>query len=107
MGPINNILSLLEFSKQYGISLKKVYCNSCLIGSNPTNYKFKLKQKHILKIQQKFDVDSCAYLKNFMYKRLRFLWQIRLYRGIRHKLKLPARGQRTHTNRNTKRKFIF
>lgn len=107
MLPVTHILSLLEFSKQYGISLKKISLNSCLIGSNPNNYKFKLRQKHILKVQQKFDVEACANLKNIMYKRLRFLWQIRVYRGVRHKLKLPARGQRTHTNRNTKRKFIF
>ena len=42
-----------------------------------------------------------------MLKRLRFLWAIRVYRGVRHMLKLPARGQRTHSNSKTKKKFKF
>ena len=36
-----------------------------------------------------------------------FLFKIRTYRGVRHKLKYPARGQRTHTNAKTKQKFKF
>ena len=34
-----------------------------------------------------------------------FLIQNKVYRGIRHKLGYPARGQRTHTNACTKKKF--
>lgn len=34
-----------------------------------------------------------------------FLIKLNSYKGIRHKLKYPARGQRTHTNAKTKKKF--
>ena len=34
---------------------------------------------------------------------IRRLEEIGSYRGRRHKLKLPVRGQRTHTNARTKR----
>lgn len=103
----NNLYPLEIFSKQYGISLKKMYTYSFLIGSNPNNRRFKLKRHHNLFIKHKFDLEYYMHFKNFITKRLRFFWQIRLYRGIRHMLRLPARGQRTHSNRNTKRKFKF
>jgi len=37
------------------------------------------------------------------------LYDIKCYRGLRHKLKLPVRGQRTKTNAKTskKKKFFF
>lgn len=39
---------------------------------------------------------------------IQFLKDARLYRGVRHKARLPVRGQRTHTNGKTaKRKKIF
>ncbi len=95
------------FSQQYGISLKKMYLYSQFIGSNPNNSRFKLKRHHNTTIRHKFDLEYYLYLKTFINNRLRFFWQIRLYRGIRHMLRLPARGQRTHSNRSTKRKFRF
>jgi small subunit ribosomal protein S13 len=36
-----------------------------------------------------------------------FLSKNKTYKGIRHKFKYPARGQRTHTNARTKKKFKF
>ena len=36
-----------------------------------------------------------------------FLTKNKTYRGIRHKLKYPSRGQRTHTNAKTKKKFKY
>jgi small subunit ribosomal protein S13 len=36
-----------------------------------------------------------------------FLARNKTYRGIRHKLRYPARGQRTHTNAKTKKKFTY
>lgn len=102
-----NLYSLEIFSQQYGISLKKMYTYSQLVGSNPNNRHFKLKRSHILFVKHKFDLEYFIHLRTFITKRLRFFWQIRLYRGIRHMLRLPARGQRTHSNRNTKRKFKF
>jgi ribosomal protein S13 len=34
-----------------------------------------------------------------------FSKKIKTYKGIRNKLKYPARGQRTHTNAKTKKKL--
>lgn len=95
------------FSQQYGISLKKLYKYCQILGSNPKNYKFKLKKFHNIIVKQKFNIEYFMHFKYFMLKRLRFLWAIRVYRGVRHMLKLPARGQRTHSNRKTKKKFKF
>jgi small subunit ribosomal protein S13 len=36
-----------------------------------------------------------------------FLSRIKNYKGIRHKLKYPVRGQRTHTNAKTNKKIKF
>jgi small subunit ribosomal protein S13 len=39
---------------------------------------------------------------------IQFLKEIRSYRGVRHKARLPVRGQRTHTNaKTTKKKKTF
>lgn len=103
----NNLYPLEIFSLQYGISLKKMYLYCQLKGANPTNYRFKLKRKHNIFVRKQFNLEYYLYFKTFINKRLKFFWSIRLYRGVRHMLKLPARGQRTHTNRNTKRKFNF
>jgi small subunit ribosomal protein S13 len=46
-------------------------------------------------------------LKNSQKETFEFLFKIKTYRGVRHKLKYPARGQRTHTNAKTKQKFKF
>jgi ribosomal protein S13 len=35
-----------------------------------------------------------------------FLIENKTYKGVRHKSGQPVRGQRTHTNAKTKRKFI-
>lgn len=35
---------------------------------------------------------------------IQFLKEIRSYRGVRHKARLPVRGQRTHTNAKTTKK---
>ena len=42
-------------------------------------------------------------LKRIVTSNIRRLIEIASYRGIRHKKKLPVRGQRTHTNARTKR----
>jgi len=103
----SNLYPLEIFSLQYGISLKKMYLLSQLKGSNPNNKRFKLTRKQNLFVKENFDLEFYLYFKTYINRRLKFIWSIRLYRGLRHKLQLPSRGQRTHSNRNTKRKFFF
>lgn len=96
-----------KFSLKFGISLKKMYLISQNIGSNPNNRQFKLKRFQNSYVKKYFDLDFFSKFKNLITKRLYFFWNIKLYRGIRHMLRLPARGQRTHTNKQTKKKFKF
>src|SRR5690554_1150648 len=44
-------------------------------------------------------------LKLFQKNNFNYLTKVKNYRAIRHKIGLPTRGQRTHTNANTKKKF--
>jgi len=44
-------------------------------------------------------------LKLFHKNNFSYLTKVKNYRALRHKIGLPTRGQRTHTNANTKKKF--
>jgi small subunit ribosomal protein S13 len=46
-------------------------------------------------------------LKSKIRDNILFLIRIKCYRGIRHKLKYPSRGQRTHTNAKTRKKLTY
>jgi len=45
-------------------------------------------------------------LKKMVYSDVTRLVQLGSYRGVRHRKRLPVRGQRTHTNSKTARKFL-
>jgi len=102
-----NKLSLLKiFSNTYGVDSKKVKRLCHFGGLNPSNKDLKFKKKHNGLIIKVFPIGE--YAKNLrlqIRKNIKFLNQIRTYRGIRHHLKLPARGQRTKTNGKTKKRF--
>ena len=107
---INNInkkvYSLKNFSNIYGINSKKVKGLCQKFGLNPSNKDLKLKKNHNASIVKSFKITE--YDKNLklqIRKNIKFLNQIRTYRGIRHNLKLPTRGQRTKTNAKTKKRF--
>lgn len=102
-----NLYALEKFGSRFGISIKKMLLYSQFKGSNPKNIRFKLRRFQNSYVRQQFDLEFFSKLKTIITKRLFFFWNIRLYRGIRHMLRLPARGQRTHTNRKTKKKFKF
>ncbi len=46
-------------------------------------------------------------LKEFIRNNIFFFIKIKSYKGNRHKLKYPTRGQRTHTNAKTKKKTTY
>ena len=102
------IYFLKNFGNIYGVNFKKIQ-NLCFrFGLNPANKDLKLKKKINNYIVKNFKVDE--YDKNLklqIRKNIKFLYQIRCYRGIRHNLKLPSRGQRTKTNAKTKKRFTF
>jgi ribosomal protein S13 len=98
---------LEKFNLQFGISTRKMYLFSQYLGSNPKNKRFKLRKFQNSFVRKQFDLEFFSKFKSLITKRLYFFWNIKLYRGIRHMLRLPARGQRTHTNGKTKKKFKF
>jgi small subunit ribosomal protein S13 len=102
----NKIYSLKNFSNIYGVNSKKVKILCQKIGLNPFNKDIKLKKKNNGFVVKNFKIEE--YDKNLklqIRKNFKFLNQIRTYRGVRHHLKLPVRGQRTKTNAKTKKRF--
>jgi small subunit ribosomal protein S13 len=60
-----------------------------------------LQHSKINQIIKKISYDKMLKIK--IKRVIDFYIQIKCYRGIRHKYKLPVRGQRTHTNAKTNR----
>lgn len=98
---------LEKFSLIFGINIKKMYFLSQKLGANPFNFRFKLRRFQNSYVRQNFDLEFFSKFRASLTKKLYFFWNIKLYKGIRHMLRLPSRGQRTHTNRKTKKKFKF
>jgi ribosomal protein S13 len=96
---------LEKFGLNFGISISRMSLLSQYLGSNPQNFRFKLKRFQNSYVRKHFDLEFFSTYKTRILKRLHFFWNIKLYRGIRHMLRLPSRGQRTHTNAQTKKKF--
>jgi small subunit ribosomal protein S13 len=89
-----NISISVEIFKSLGINSR----------INPNN----LKRKKQAEINKKFSqITTGKKLKDKIKTAYTFLFQNKTYKGIRHKLKYPARGQRTHTNAKTKKKLGF
>ena len=66
-----------------------------------------LKRKHIYKFN-KIVVKTCVEkkLREKVKNNITFLSNVKCYKGNRHRLKYPTRGQRTHTNAKTRKKKI-
>lgn len=95
----------LALCKIYGIgkTLSKKICNMLNLNEN---IKFnQLNGAQIEKISESINENFHfgTELKQILYKQKLRLVKISSYRGFRFKQKLPARGQRTHTNANTTR----
>ena len=105
-----NKSSLGQFlKKSYGLGLNKGIFISKFLGFNSRlSLEKKLGGKSLNSIKKRVEslfFDSA--LKDFVRSAIVFLIKIKNYRGMRHKSKYPARGQRTHTNGKTKKKFRY
>lgn len=93
----------------YGIgkTLSSKICN--LLGLNENVKLNQLSDAQIEKISQLINENFYfgTELKQSLYKQKTRLVKISSYRGFRHKLGLPSRGQRTHTNANNARKLAL
>lgn len=98
----NLVRSTYGLGKKTGVVLfKKFGLNNRV---NPKTFKRKQMNEVSRKCQTIF---SGKKLKENNKVIMLFLLKNKTYRGIRHKLNYPARGQRTHTNARTKKKFKF
>jgi small subunit ribosomal protein S13 len=76
------------------------------IGLNTRVFKTILNNKQKKLIQKNFNIKLFGkLLKQKIKNRIDFLIKNKTFKGVRHKKKLPARGQRTHTNAKTKKKI--
>ena len=72
------------------------------IGLNLNKFKFKIKKNHFYKLNiYKKNLDN----RNYLRKLNNFYFNIKNYKNYRNQLGYPIRGQRTHTNAKTKKKF--
>ncbi|XBT18134.1 MAG: 30S ribosomal protein S13 [Candidatus Shikimatogenerans sp. Tser] len=104
---------ILDNNKQIFSSLTKIFG----IGKNlsvkilkKNNIKInmktsKLKEKNIIGIQKYIDNNLMVEgdLRSNIKMNIKYLKDINCYRGIRHKLNLPVRGQKTKNNSRTRK----
>lgn len=91
-----------------GLGKKSIYNLYEKYGLNTNFVEKKYKKKHLVLIKQNirkgvFDKKLTENVKN----NIKFLIKIKTYKGTRHKLKYPVRGQRTHTNGKTTKKIKY
>lgn len=105
----------LELKKPVGIALRSLY------GIGPTRSleicsTLKIKRTRRLKDLSEADIQRITQfiedhyiietdLKKEIRTNIENLKLIKCYRGLRHSLNLPVRGQRTHTNARTRKKL--
>lgn len=102
--------SLLKnlITNNYGIGKKTGALFLKKIGLNNRISPKILKRKQISEVSKKLQTKIFGKkLKEDRKNIISFLSRNRTYKGIRHKLRYPARGQRTHTNAKTKKKFTY
>lgn len=92
----------------FGVNKKIKYSFLKVFGLNsrvvPRSLTVKQNQKLNLFLTK---FDNGKKLKEFIKNNISFFIKIKNYKGNRHKLKYPTRGQRTHTNAKTRKKTIY
>jgi len=89
----------------FGIGYKKTHQLLKWSGLNIRVNPKSLKNQQLNKINKQItSYKTGKLLKDEIYEFIEFLIKTRTYKGIRHKLKYPTRGQRTHTNAKTSKK---
>ncbi|WP_339045575.1 30S ribosomal protein S13 [Candidatus Mesenet endosymbiont of Agriotes lineatus] len=96
----------LAYIKGVGVSSGNKICEACGISktlrvSDLTDEQINAVNGHI---RENYVVDEN--LKDKVSKDIRLLVSIGCYRGVRHRMHLPTRGQRTHSNAKTCRRLI-
>jgi small subunit ribosomal protein S13 len=97
-----------RLTKNYGVGYKTKRYMLEGVGLNCRIYLSKFRKRHINAVEsacRPFFVGSL--LKKHVQESVLFQIKIKSYRGDRHRSHYPSRGQRTHTNGKTKKKFYY
>jgi len=93
-----------NLQKYYGVgaySAKQVLASLGVTSKSPTHVVI-AKKRQLLFLSVKYNtpliLDKLSY---YIWLNRKRLLSIRCYKGVRHFLRLPVRGQRTHTNAKT------
>jgi small subunit ribosomal protein S13 len=96
---------LSQLLLNYGLNKNLVFNLYDNLGLNTRVFASKFKRKHSSKLNQKIkNLLIGKKLKNKIKEIVNFSIVIKTFRGMRHKLRYPVRGQRTHTNAKTRKK---
>jgi len=89
----------------FGIGLSTSKKILKMTGINPDTRMKDLTEDEITKIREVIEKEHRVEgdLKTEVYRDIKRLMDIGSYRGLRHRKKLPVRGQRTHTNARTRK----
>jgi len=89
----------------YGIGTKRAHdiCKNTNVDENTLVKDLSEAQLDVIRkyIEENFQVEGA--LRQGIFRDIKRLKDIRCYRGIRHKLGLPVRGQRTRHNAHTRK----
>lgn len=103
---ITNKLNLIKINFGIGKDLLKLAFDK--IGLNNKKYLLNIKTSNLIQINNSIKkIESGKKLIDSIKCGMEFRENIKSYKGIRHKLRYPIRGQRTHTNAKTAKKSIF
>jgi len=92
----------------FGVSKSKMKSFYDFLGLNSRIEAVKFKTKQLSGLNSKIKkLETGKKLKEKIKNIINFSIKIRTYKGLRHKLRYPTRGQRTHTNAKTRRKFKY
>lgn len=92
-----------ELNNIYGIGFGKAKVLTRWFNSNTYSKLTKLSKRHLKKLVRKFKTGP--FLEKHNKYSLDLLKNIKCYKGQRHLLHLPLRGQRTCTNNKTQRRL--
>jgi len=91
-----------------GINKSKIKSFYNYVGLNSRISAVKFKRRQLSTLNQKITkIETGKKLKEKIKNIIYFSIKIRNYKGMRHKLRYPTRGQRTHTNAKTRRKVKY
>lgn len=106
----NKKFKFLKFLKSfYGVSFTKSRLICTILKVNPQIKLGKVTLREFNNVKKLLKNWNCVeyILKNDVYFNIKYLKEIKAYRGNRHLLKYPVRGQRTHRNSKTIKNLIF